>query len=174
MFTATSTTKVISTAIVALAFALGSSGAAMAAPAQHDTYSESWAGDEHLAAENNSCGPWAATLHETRAGSYRIVEAPGGRSEGEFHVNGVIRGHLSLTPDDPARPTYSGQFREKVNFVITGVSDDGEDQARVGQFRLRAPLAGSDGSTLVLTMTGRLTTNAHGEVVTARFSLLCA
>ncbi|MGA8993230.1 MAG: hypothetical protein WB441_02870 [Nocardioidaceae bacterium] len=122
------------------------------------------------------CGPWAATIHEARSGTYRIVEAPGGRSEGEVHINGAVDGQIILTPDNPALPTCSGSYLEKVNTIVVGVGvgDDDDDLARVGHFRLRAPLTGSDGSGLVLTMSGRFTTDALGEVVTARSSFTCA
>ena len=166
--------KIFSTALVTAALTLTSGTAAIATPAQHDTFVESWQGQEHLSAEDNMCGPWAATIHEARSGTYRIVEAPGGRSEGKFHVNGAVEGQITLTPDKPALPTYSGSYLEKVNTIVIGVDDDDDDLARVGHFRLRAPLAGSDGSGLVLTMSGRFTTNALGEVVTERFSFTCA
>lgn len=166
--------RIFGTALVTAALTLTSGTAAIAAPAQHDTFVESWQGQEHLSAEENMCGPWAATIHEARSGTYRIVEAPGGRSEGEFHVNGAVEGQIILTPDNPALPTYSGSYLEKVNTIVIGVDDDEGDLARVAHFRLRAPLAGSDGSGLVLTMSGRFTTNALGEVVTERFSFTCA
>ncbi len=167
--------RIFSTLLVTAALTLTSGTAAIAAPAQHETFVESWQGEEHLSAEDNMCGPWAATIDEARSGTYRIVKAPGGRSEGEFHVNGSVDGQIILTPDNPALPTYSGSYLEKVNTIVIGVDDDGDgDLARVGHFRLRAPLAGSDGSDLVLTMSGRFTTNALGEVVTERFSFTCS
>ena len=166
--------RIVSTTLVIAALTLTGGTAAIATPAQHDTFAESWQGQRHLSAEDNMCGPWAATIHEARSGTYRIVEAPGGQSEGEFHVNGVVDGQIILTPDNPALPTYSGSYLEKVNTIVIGVHDDEGDLARVGHFRLRAPLAGSDGSGLVLTMSGRFTTNALGEVVTERYSFTCA
>lgn len=165
--------RILRTALVAAALTLTSGTAAIAAPAQHDTLIESWQGREHLSPEDNMCGPWAATIHEARSGTYRIVEAPGGRSEGEFHVNGAVDGQIILTPDNPALPTYSGSYREKVNAIVIGVDDEG-DLARVGHFRLRAQLAGSDGSGLVLTMSGQFTITALGELVAERFSFTCA
>lgn len=74
-------------------------------------------------------------------------------------------------PRHPALPTYSGSYREKVNAIVIGVEGD---LARVGRFRLRAPLAGSDGSGLMLTMSDRFTLNALGELVAERFSFTCA
>lgn len=165
--------RIFSTALVAAALTLTSGTAAIGAPAQHGTFAESWQGQRHLSVDDNMCGPWAATIHEARSGTYRIVEAPGGRSSGEFHINGAVDGQISLTPDNPGLPTYSGSYREKVNAIVVGVDDEG-DLSRIAHFRLRAPLAGSDGSGLVLTMSGRFTTNAHGQVVTERFSFTCA
>ena len=93
---------------------------ATAAPAEHFTFDESYDGRTRIAAEENSCGPWAATLHEVRSGSYRIVAAPGGQVPGEVHVNGAVDGLVELVPDDPSLPTYTGSYREKANAVITG------------------------------------------------------
>ena len=39
----------------------------------------------------------------------------------------MIAGSVTLTPDDPALPTYSGSYREKVNGVLIGVDEDGND-----------------------------------------------
>jgi hypothetical protein len=166
--------RIFSTALVAASLSLGGGTAATAAPAQHDTFVESWEGQQHLTAADNVCGPWAATLQEARSGDYRIVEAPGGQSEGEFHVNGAVDGRVVLTPDDPALPTYSGTYREKVNAIVTGLDEEGGDLVRVGHFRLRTPLTGSDGSALVLAMSGRVTVNALGELVVEWFSVTCA
>ena len=166
--------RISSIVLAAAALVLTSGTAATAAPAQHDTFIESWQGQEHLSAEDNMCGPWAAILHEARSGTYQIVEAPGGRSEGEVHVNGAVDGQIILAPDNPALPTYAGSYREKVNAIVTGVDEHEGDLVRVGHFHLRAHLAGSDGSGLMLTMSGRVIINALGEVVAERFSFTCA
>lgn len=166
--------KLISTAITAAGLTLSGATvtAAGAAPAQHDTFVESYDGTQAFSAEENPCGPWAATLHVVRSGEYKIVHAAGGQSEGEFHVNGAVDGQIELAPDSPALPTYTGSFREKVNAVITGVDEEQGDLARVAQFRLRVPLTGSDGSRHVLAMSGKSTINANGDLVVERSSMM--
>jgi len=149
--------------------------AVLAEPAQHAVYEESWEGTELLAADENRCGPWAATFHETREGSYRIVAAPGGQTEGEVHVNGAVDGTVSLTPVDPRLPSYQGSYREKANVVLTGVDEEtGDDVLRVGQYRLRVPLEGSDGSRLVMTISGKVTMTPDGDLAVARGEETCA
>jgi hypothetical protein len=148
--------------------------AAGAGPAQHDTLIESYDGTQALSAQENPCGRWAATLHEVRSGTYKIVQAPGGQIEGEFHVNGSVNGLIELTPENPALPTYTGDYREKINAVITGYDEERGDLARVAQYRLRVRLNGSDGSRLVLAMSGKTTTNANGHPVVERNSMTCS
>lgn len=141
--------------------------------AAHELYPEEWEGAEAFAAGDGPCVDWAGTFHETRTGGYRVVAAPGGRVDGEFHVNGQIEGEVDLVPDDPTRPTYHGDYREKVNGVITGFDEEEGDLARVSQFRLRVPLTGTDGSRIVLVMSGKLTENANGTVTVARQDFDC-
>src|SRR5215213_2865579 len=152
----------------ACAAALAGAGAvpASAAPAQHEVFDAA----EHLTAEENYCSPWAATFHEVRSGSYTLV-LPGGRGD-EFHVNGAVNGFVELIPDDATRPTYSGTYREKVNSVVTQVTEDG-DVARIAQYRLRSTLRGTDGSQLILRVYGKTTLNANGEAVVSRDVVSC-
>jgi hypothetical protein len=161
-------------AALACGLALVGAGASpvSAAPAQHDVYVEEYDASAHLTAAENFCGPWAATFREVRSGSYKILLPPGGRVEGEFHVNGAIDGRIELIPDDRTRPTYTGTYREKVNVVVVEVTDDG-DVVRVGQYRLRSTLHGTDGSRLVLRLSGKVTMNSNGEVVVSHDSLSC-
>lgn len=151
---------------------------AAAAPAYADgavreLYPEQWEGSEEFGAGEGPCVEWAGTFHESRTGGYRIVAAPGGRVEGEFHVNGQVDGRVELVPDDPALPSYHGDYREKVNGVITGFDEEEGDLARISQFRLRVPLTGTDGSRIVLVMSGKLTENANGAVTVAREQYDC-
>jgi hypothetical protein len=124
---------------------------------------EEWDGTSHWAADDNPCGAWATTFHEVRHGGYRLLVAPGGQVEGEVHINGSVDGWVELTPDDPSLPSYSGGYREKVDGVLT---DPDNDQFRVFRFRLRDRLAGTDGSTLTIVLSGRATMNARGRLVT--------
>lgn len=164
----------LGTAVLATSLVLASAGAATAAPAQHETFVESWDGQQHLSAEENLCGHWAATLHEVRSGEYKLVQAPGGQSQDEFHVNGAVDGSVVLDPDDPALPTYTGSYREKVNAIVIGYDEEEGDLARLVHYRLRLPLTGSDGSALVIVMSGTLVVNAHGDLVSDRGSMTCA
>lgn len=150
--------------------------AALAVPAhagaQHAVFPEEYDDTWTMDADENMCGPWPATLHEVRTGSYRIVAAPGGQVDGEFHVNGVINGLIELDPDaDGPLPTYTGTYREKVNGVI--YSEDGEDAERVAQFRLRTVARADDGSTLKLVLSGKVTVNAKGRVASQREVASC-
>jgi hypothetical protein len=127
---------------------------------------------EHFAPGDGPCVSWAGTFHEVRSGGYRLVTAPGGQVEGEFHVNGVIDGLVELIPDNASLPTYSGTYREKVNAVVTSFNEEG-DTARVSQYRLRSTLRGTDGSTLNLRLSGKFTMNANGVVVVSRDTFTC-
>ena len=159
-------------AVLAATITFASAGAADAG-ATHETYTESYDGSFAMTAEENPCGAWAATLHEVRSGSIKLVTAPGGREEGEYHVNGVIEGTLELVPDDATLPTYSGRYREKINAVITGFDPDSGDVARVAQYRLRSRLTGDGGQRLTLTLSGKLTVAGTGVLVVNRDALTC-
>ena len=148
-------------------------GPAAAAGAQHDFFPEDYDAYEHFAAGEGFCVDWAGTFHEVRHGGYRLVAAVGGQQPGEVHVNGAINGHIELVPDDPTLPTYTGDYREKVNGVVTESTDEG-DLERVGQYRLRSTLQGTDGSTLSLRMSGKTTFDAHGVLRVQRDTFTCA
>jgi hypothetical protein len=148
-------------------------GPAAAAGAQHDFYPEDYDAYEHFAAGEGFCVDWAGTFHEVRRGGYRLVAAKGGQQPGELHVNGAIDGLVELIPDDPALPTYAGTYREKVNAVVTSFSDEG-DVERVGQYRLRSTLHGSDGSSYELRLSGKTTFNASGVLTVQRETFTCS
>ncbi len=168
--------RTIHTTAVALA-ATGlvlATAASAAAGAQHGDFEESYDGSFHLSADENPCGPWAVTIREVRTGGAKIVAPPGGQVPGEYHVNGAIDALIQLVPDDAQLPTYEGSYREKLNGVITGVDDYGNDEIRVAQYRLRAPMTGTDGSRLVLALSGKVTFDASGRMVVVRDSMTCA
>jgi hypothetical protein len=48
-----------------------------------------------------------------------------------------------------------------------------DDVERIAQFPLRSRLAGTDGSSLLLAMSGKVTRNGNGEVVVDRFDFTC-
>jgi hypothetical protein len=131
---------------------------------------EHFDGTEHVSADNNPCGPWAATLHEIRNGGYHVLLPPGGQTTGEAHVNGAVDGWIQLTPDDPTLPTYTGTYREKADGVLT---DPEDDQFREFRFQLRDRLTGSDGSTLVLVLGAKVTVDANGRTVVDRSIATC-
>ena len=145
-----------------------------ASPAQHLSFQEAYDGSEHWAAADNLCGAWAATFREVRSGSYDLLVAAGGQQPGELHVNGAIDGDVTITPDDPTRPTYYGSYREKVNGIVVGTDPaTGDDVTRVSSFGLRTPMVGTDGSRLVLVLRGKVTMTPAGDVVVERFSASC-
>lgn len=160
------------TLIAATALVLGAAGPASAARAEHDFFPEDYDAYQHFAAGEGLCVDWAGRLHEVRHGGYRLVAAPEGQVEGEFHVNGAIEGLIELIPDDPSLPTYAGTYREKVNAVVTDASDDG-DLARVVQVRLRSTLVGTDGSSYQIAVSGKTTYNANGTTVVSRENFSC-
>ncbi len=149
------------------------SSPADAAGAQHLTIPEVFDGAEHFAAGEQACVSWAGTFHEVRNGAYDIVVPPGGRVSGEAHVNGAVDGFVELVPDDPALPTYTGHYREKVNGVLVGTDTDGNDVLRVAHYALSSTLSGSDGSSLRLRLSGHIAVDARGRVVVARDELSC-
>jgi hypothetical protein len=162
----------LATLLGAVALASVPVGNASAGGAEHAFLIEDYNAYEHFASGDGPCVSWPGTFHEVRSGGYRLVTAPGGRDEGEFHVNGVIDGHVELIPDDAALPTYSGTYREKVNGVVTGFTEQ-DDISRVAQYRLRSTLRGTDGSTLHLVLSGKLAMNANGVVVVSRDIYTC-
>ena len=141
------------------------------AGAQHGFFPEDYDAFEHFDAGEGFCVDWAGTFHEVRHGGYKIVAAPGGRVPDEVHVNGTVQGLVELVPDDAALPTYSGTYREKVDAVLVTVGD--EDVERVGQYRLRSTLHGTDGSTLDLVLSGKVTVDAQGRTVVSRDVFTC-
>ncbi|TCM39658.1 hypothetical protein [Kribbella sp. VKM Ac-2568] len=146
--------------------------AAAAGGAEHAFLIEDYNAYEPFAPGDGPCVSWAGTFHEVRSGGYRLVTAPGGQAEGEFHLNGVINGLVELIPDAAGLPTYSGTYREKVNAVVTSFTEEG-DTSRVSQYRLRSTLRGTDGSTLSLRLSGKFTMNANGVVVVSRDTFTC-
>lgn len=145
---------------VAAGFLATLSAPTMAGGARHEIYIEEFDETYAIDAEENACGPWPARIHEVRSGAYKLVTAPGGRVDGEMHVNGVVHGWVAIDPDRGGPlPTYTGTYREKANGVV--LADDGE---RVSQYRLRTVARATDGGTLVLILKGKLTVNANGRV----------
>jgi hypothetical protein len=161
----------ITTCLAVPALTLAASPAA-AAPAQHDVFVDEYDGYVPFAAGEGPCVDWAGTLHEVRSAVFRVLEPGGARNPDEFHANGVVDGSVELIPDDPTLPTYSGTFREKANAIGTA-AEEGDD-LRIAQYRLRSVLTGTDGSRLTLSLSGKITVNGRGDLVTERFELSCS
>lgn len=160
-------------AVTAAAFVVLGISPAQAA-AQHDVYEQAYDDVSHLAAHENPCGDWGASLREERSGSYRIVMPSAGQVADEAHINGVVDGRLALVPDDPTRPAYTGTYREKVTGVLIGVDENGDDEMRVAHYRLRVPLTTPEGGRLVLTMSGKVTLDAEGRMRVSRDTNSCS
>jgi hypothetical protein len=143
------------------------------AGATHEFVPVSYDASEHFEAGEGFCVPWSGTFREVQEGGFRYLTPEGGQVAGEVHVNGVIDGSVTLTPDDPSLPTYSGSYREKTNGIVVGVDASGWDVLRVGQFRLTAPLAGTDGSRIEISLSGKLTVNANGVTTVSRDAFSC-
>ena len=167
----------ISTPLATLAGAaltLGVAAApATAAGAQHTYYPQQYDATEHFDAGEGPCVPWPGSFHEVRDGGFKVVAAPGGQVPGEVHITGTIAGVVELTPDDPSLPTYRGTYRETVSAVAISFDEQG-DLLRVGQYRLRTVLRGTDGSSLLLTLSGKTTVNGTGQTVVQRDQFSCS
>ncbi|KRE42164.1 hypothetical protein [Knoellia sp. Soil729] len=160
-------------ATTASAVLLVTAASTASASAAHDYFPESYESTRHFTAGEGPCVAWAGTQHEVRDGGYRLVTPSGGQRDGEMHANGAIDGILELVPDDPSLPTYVGSYREKVNSILVGTDGNGDDVGRIGQYRVRMPLVGSDGSRLLLTMSGKLTVNGNGVTTVAKDDFRC-
>lgn len=146
---------------------------ALASPAVHDVLVEDYDAADPLPAGEMPCVPWAGTFHEVRSGQYLLVTITSGPRKGEVHLTGVIAGLIELVPDDPTLPTYSGTYREKTNAVLYAL-DFEDDQIRVSQYRLRTRLQGTDGTSLQLVLSGKVTrTSEGGAPVVERSTFTC-
>jgi hypothetical protein len=145
------------------------------AAAQHDIFVEEFDDGWQLSADENPCGPWVADIHEVRLGTYRLLLPPGGQVAGEVHVNGSVDGWIDFDPDGPGPlPTHSGSYREKLNAIPIGFSEETGDMLRIAQYRLKVRLSAADGSQLLLELSGKITMNARGDVVVARDLASCS
>jgi hypothetical protein len=159
----------LATAVLPVSLALPAS----AAPATHDVFVEEYDAYEAFAAgDAEPCVPWAGTFHEVRSGEIQLVTTTTGPHAGAVHANGVIAGFIEYIPGDSSLPTYTGTYREKLNAALLELSLD-DDQTRIAQFRLRSQLNGTDGSSLGLAMSGKLTLNSNGDAVVDRFNFTC-
>jgi len=155
------TLSAVALAVAVMAPPLIVGAPALATPATHDVLVEDYDAADPLPAGEMPCVPWAGTFHEVRSGQYTLVTINNGPQKDEVHVNGVIAGLIELVPDDKTLPTYSGTYREKTNAVLYGQPFE-DDQLRVAQYRLRSRLQGTDGTSLELALSGKVTRTAEG------------
>jgi hypothetical protein len=156
---------------VVLAGSLLGGQAAWAAPAEHFGFTEDFDGTSTFAAGEDHCVSYAGTLHEVRDGEYRLVAVDAGPRSTEFKVVGTVQGTVELTPTVAADgPSYSGSYREH---IAGWLSDPDNDQFRVAQFHLIGRLTGSDGSTLELRNTIKVTVRPDGTTVVDREEQFC-
>jgi hypothetical protein len=98
--------------------------------------------------------------------------APGtGPRSAELTVRGAIDGFIEITPTNPADgPSYAGIYSER---VVGWLTDPDTDTFRVAHFRLHGRLAGSDGTSVVLESTLKVTMKPDGTTVVDRQSSTC-
>ena len=157
-------------AALAASLLLGSN--AWAAPAQHlDPYLESYDGTVSFEAGGNSCVAYAGKEHEVREGSYRLMATGSGARSAELKVVGTVHGSYEITPTvEGAGPSYKGSYREH---AVGWLTDPENDQFRVVQFHLIGRLTGSDGSSLQLRSTLKVTVRPDGTTVVYRQAESC-
>lgn len=139
---------------------------ASAAPAQHFAFPEAYEGTLPFAAGENRCVAYAGTMHEVREGSYRLLATGTGTRSTELKVVGTVQGSIEIAPADAAAgPSYTGSYREHVAGWLT---DPDSDAFRVVQFHLIGRLDGSDGSSLQLRSTLKVTVRPDGTTAVSR------
>jgi hypothetical protein len=145
---------------------------ATGAPAQHDRFEEESDTTFSFGAGEGPCVEWAGTMREVRSTRYKVLTPGGARHPDELLTNGVVDGFVELVPDDPGFPSYAGTFREKVNGAVT-VTEDG-DELRIANYRARSVLTGTDGSSVTLVLSGKITVNGRGELVIDEEQFACS
>ena len=150
---------------------LATVSAAQAGPVTRGVYVEEFDGTEQFAPGENQCVAYAGTLHEVRSGQFILTTLGNGPRSAELKVRGAIDGSIEITPTYPADgPSYTGTYSER---VVGWLTDPDNDTFRVGHYRLRGRLAGSDGSSRVLDSTFKVTMKPDGTAVVNRQSSTC-
>jgi hypothetical protein len=163
------TAAALATGLLLTSFA--TTQAASAAPVTRGVYVEEYDGTESFEAGGNQCVGYAGTEHEVRSGQYALMAPGTGPRNAEVKVRGAIDGFVEIAPTDPRDgPSYSGAYSER---VIGWLMDPDNDAFRVGHLRLRGRLSGSDGSTVVVLLTYKVTLRTDGTVAVQRESFTC-
>lgn len=145
--------------------------AAASASVTRGEFLEEFDGTSSFGAAENPCVDYAGTMHETRSGSYALMAPGTGPRSAELKVRGAVDGFLEIAPDDPSDgPSYAGTYSER---VVGWLTDPDTDAFRVVHFRLQGRLAGSDGTSVVLLSTLKLTLRPDGTTVVDRQSVTC-
>jgi hypothetical protein len=134
-------------------------------------YVEEFDGTSAFGAAEDPCVDYAGTMHETRSGSYALMASGTGPRSAEVKVRGAVDGFLEIAPDDPSEgPSYAGAYSER---VVGWLTDPDTDAFRVVHLRLHGRPAGSDGTSVVLESTLKLTIRPDGNTVVERQSVTC-
>jgi len=91
-------------------------------------------------------------------------------ADGIAHVHTTVQGVVTLTPDDPADPSFHGSYA----MVQTGTYTDGGSGTKVMTRAVNGTLAGSDGSSYQLHETLHLTTDGRGRSTVSLDHLSCS
>jgi hypothetical protein len=144
---------------------------AAAGSVKRGVYVEEFDATTPFAAGENPCVGYAGALHETRSGSYALMAPEKGPRNAELKVRGAVDGFMEITPTNPLDgPSYVGRYSER---VVGWLTDPDTDTLRVGHFRLRGRLAGSDATSVVISSTFKVTLKPDGTAVVERQSTTC-
>jgi hypothetical protein len=112
--------------------------------------------DTFVVSRPNPCTGASATVTLTFKGVLHLTTL----DNGTVHVMMMDVGTLTLVPDDPQQPTYSGHFTE------TG-TENHNSKSFTTSFHRNVVLRGSDGSMLKEHVLVHLTVNANGTVTSS-------
>jgi hypothetical protein len=103
----------------------------------------------------NPCSGAPTTITMTYNGVFHITLLTSGQGAGTFWLTGTQTGNVTLVPDDPAQPTYTGHFA-----LWFGDNDNLRNGTETVTFTIH--VTGSDGSTLSIHETEHMSVSASG------------
>lgn len=134
-------------------------------------YIEEFDGTRSFGVGENMCVDYEGTEHEVRSGSYALMAPGNGPRNTELKVRGAVDGFIEIKPTKSSDgPSYAGTYQER---VVGWLTDPANDTFRVVNFRLQGRLAGSDGTSVVLKSTFKVTMKPDGTAVVERQSSTC-